>query len=361
MDALYYLDHSPTDVHFTKNQDDFVVEEIPLYPFSEDGEHLIIKIRKKNLTTWEMIEIFAKFFKINQKEIGYAGLKDKHGMTIQHISLLNKSAKNIENFSHESIKILATHRHKNKLKIGHLKGNRFFIRLKKVNKVDALKLSTISDKLSLSGIPNYFGYQRFGNERSNFEKGKELLQSPKKQQNRKKDKFLINAYQSHLFNLWLSKRVEMSKMCENFNIKELQSILNLPTNIIKNIKKQKQFFKLLPGDIAIHYPFGKAFLIDDIDSESQRFDQKEIVPTGLLCGNKCIKADGIAADIEKSFIDHELETLKNNNGSRRNAWIFPEDLEHQYIEEKAWFHINFTLPKGSYATVLLDELLHNKK
>ena len=358
MNRLHYLNHTPIEALFTKNHNDFVVEEQQLYPFSGDGEHLILKVRKKNLTTWQMIDIIARFCKVKQKEIGYAGLKDKYGMTIQYISILNRHAKNIENFSHENIKILQSFRHKNKLKIGHLRGNRFFIRLKKVNNINAVKLKSICKKISTDGLPNYFGYQRFGNEQNNYIAGKELLKKFKSSKNRKKDKFLINAYQSHLFNLWLSKRVEISKMYATFNENELQSLFNLPITIIKQIKKQKHFFKLYPGDIAIHYPFGRAFMVNDIQSESIRFDKKEIVPTGLLYGNKCIKSSGIALDIEKAFYDEDIESMKNINGSRRNAWIFIENFEFEYIEDKAWFHLNFTLPKGSYATTLLEELLH---
>ena len=132
MDRFYSLAYASIDFHFKQSPRDFVVEEIPLYEFSGEGEHLILFVRKKNLTTPEMIGKIARYLGIKNKEIGYAGLKDKHGMTIQHISLPKKFVTQIEKFKHPKIKILETHIHSNKLKIGHLKGNRFFIRLKKV-------------------------------------------------------------------------------------------------------------------------------------------------------------------------------------------------------------------------------------
>jgi tRNA pseudouridine13 synthase len=357
MDRLYHLNHSPINALFVKNSDNFVVEEKPLYPFSEEGEHLILKIRKKDLTTWELISIIASFLNIKQKEIGYAGLKDKHGMTIQHLSLLKKYEARLQEFSHPNIKILEQFYHKNKLKIGHLQGNRFFIRLKKVNPVDANKIINITKVIASEGMPNYFGFQRFGKEEKNYEIGKAIVEQRQKIKDAKKRKFFINAYQSHLFNLWLSKRIEMSKMFANFNHNELSTIYNLPLDIIKKITSQKSFFKLLPGDVAMHYPYGKAFCITDIEVESKRFANKQISPTGLLCGAKTIKADGIAFDIEKSFIDNQLESYANS-GNRRYGWIFVEDVDAEYIEQKAWIHLNFTLPKGSYATVFLEELLH---
>ena len=129
----YYLSHSKIDVVFKQSKDDFVVTEIPLYEFSGEGEHLAVKFRKKDLATWDAIQIFADFVGCKQREIGYAGLKDKNAMTIQHITIPRKFEEKFKTFKHNNIKILETSYHNNKLKIGHLKGNKFFIRLKRVN------------------------------------------------------------------------------------------------------------------------------------------------------------------------------------------------------------------------------------
>ena len=361
MDRLYFLNHAKIDVIFNKNSRDFLVEEVPLYENSGEGEHLVLKVRKKDMTTWDMLQVMSEHLGVRVRDIGYAGLKDKDGMTIQSISMLKKGIEDkIEDFNHNKIKILETACHKNKLRIGHLMGNRFFIRLKKVSKTDATILSNILEKIKDEGIPNYFGYQRFGRDKANHEIGREILEGKREERRRKMKNFFISAYQSHLFNLWLSKRVEMSKLFNSFSVDELNLIFNYSKETISQIKNQKNFCKILPGDIMHHYPHGKAFMINEMIEESRRFQNKEITLTGLLVGKKPIKADGIAGDIERDFFDECQDYLKLMQGSRRLAWIFPNDIEYKYKEEEAWFELNFFLPKGSYATVFLEELLHSE-
>jgi tRNA pseudouridine13 synthase len=188
--------HSPIQSPiFNKNSENFVVEEKPLYEFSNNGEWLILNIRKKDLTTYDLIKILSQSLGLKSRDIGYAGLKDKYGLTMQYISIPKKYLKEIEKFKHPKIKILEKHIHKNKLKIGHLKGNRFFIRLKKVNPTDAKKIDKILKLFKKYGIPNYFGFQRFGRDNS-AKQGKDLIEGNLVIKNKKIAKLLVNAYQS---------------------------------------------------------------------------------------------------------------------------------------------------------------------
>ncbi len=360
MDRLFAYSHSPINVYFSKNSKDFVVSEIPLYEFSGKGEHLVLKVRKKDLTTWQMLKAISEQSGVKVKEIGYAGLKDKAGMTIQYISLPKKFEKEIEKFKHEKIKILEKTYHDNKIKVGHLKGNRFFIRLKKVSKVDVEKLKNVLALIEREGFPNYFGYQRFGNDKENFLIGREILEGKRKERNKKMRNFFISAYQSHLFNLWLSRRVEINRFFASFDVKELSDVFDFPKDLIKNIKKEPSFCKLLPGDILHHYPYGRIFVCNDLDEEAKRFANKDITLTGMIPGKKAAKADGIAGEIEKNFFEECEEYLDKMRGSRRFAWVWPANVDSVYKEENAWFEMNFDLPKGSYATVLLEELTHLK-
>lgn len=348
MNRIPWLNHAPVSFLFNQNARDFVVDEIPLYDFSGEGEHLVLRIRKKGLSTQEMLKILTQYIGIKQRDIGYAGLKDKQAMTTQYISLHRNYEQALQDFSHPAIKILETHLHNNKLRIGHLKGNRFFVRLKKVNPTDAQKIQNIYQHVANAGFPNFFGYQRFGRDGDNAVAGKELV--AKKTKGRQ-SKFLLSAYQSDLFNRWLNKRIEMSKIIDSFSTDEIKSALDLPLDVIKEVKQQKSFFKLLPGDLMHHYPYGKVFELESME-ESCRFDQKEIVPTGLLPGNKVKRAGGLAGRIEASFDDENLK----EPGSRRFAWVYPEACECRYKEEDAWCELNFTLPKGSYATVLIEQI-----
>lgn len=358
MNRLYYTSHSAINVYFSKNSRDFVVEEVPLYEFSGSGEHLILKIRKKDMTTWELVQKISEIVGCKVRDIGYAGLKDKDGITTQYISIYKKYENKIKNIQSQNIKILETFYHNNKIRIGHLKGNKFYIRFKKVTPVDAKKIENVLKIIEANGLPNYFGYQRFGVEGNNYEKGKEVLFGKSFIKSRKKRDFFISAYQSYIFNLWLSKRVEMSKLFSSFNLQELESLFIYPKEMIKNIKSQPLFFKMLPGDILHHYPYGKAFECIEIDKEIKRFMQRELTITGILPGKKVKQASDIAGVLEKDFISECERVLQKMNGSRRFAWIFPEILSQTYKKEEAWYELSFFLPKGSYATVLAEEILH---
>ena len=348
-----YLNHSKIDVVFKQNKDDFVVTEIPLYEFSGEGEHLVLKIRKKDLATWDAIEILAKYLNCSSREFGYAGLKDKNAMTVQSISVHRKYEEQLKSFQNENLKILETTYHNNKIKVGHLKGNKFFIRLKRVGSIEKRKIEEALGSIVTHGIPNYFGFQRFGIEGDNYKKGKDIIDGKLKEKRRNLKQMYINAYQSYLFNSWLSKRIEISKLIEAFEPKEIYQKLNLPLDVVKQMKKQKHPFKLMTGDLLSHYPFGKIFTIENLEEESQKFNERDRVPTGLLSGKRVKNSEGLAYEIEK-----EYEENTGEDGARRFAWVFPEDISSNYKEEKNWMEIQFYLPKGSYATEVIAEIIH---
>ncbi|MEF3190998.1 MAG: tRNA pseudouridine(13) synthase TruD [Campylobacterales bacterium] len=352
MKRVKFLTHAPLLAHFSKSARDFSVEEIPLYEPSGSGEHLYLKIRKKGLSTPELLEILSQYLGVKIRDIGYAGLKDKEGMTIQWISLPGSYEAKLNQLTHPHIKILAVSRHANKLRIGHLKGNRFFVRLKKVLPTDALKLTQALEHLKRDGLPNYFGYQRFGRDGDNAQAGKEILEGIRRERNLKVRELLVNAYQSALFNAWLSRRVELSRLIESFQPAELTTLTGLSREELKNLKRQEHFFKILAGEVMHHYPYGKMFLADDPATEAARFALKQIVPTGLLFGRDVLKATSTAA-LYESPINLDV----NFKGARRFAWIWPDEIESRYIEEEAHFELRFALPKGSYATIFIEELL----
>ncbi len=351
MKLLYPL-NVKNDFIFTPSSRDFTVDEIPLYEFSDEGEHLVLHIRKKDLTTWEMIGIIARFLDIKVKDIGYAGLKDKHAMTMQYISLLAKdNEQKLQKFSHDKIKILSMQRHNNKIRIGHLKGNRFRVRLKKVLGVQKDKLDSTLQWVKRNGIPNYFGNQRFGNDGNNWQEGKAIVEGKLKMRNRKTRSFLLNAYQSYLFNRWLSKRIELSILLESFTEKEVEQLLQLPQGSLKGVKRQPQFFKILEGDLMMHYPFGRLFELENMAEEVDRFVAFDIAPSGLLAGKRVSRANKLAGLIEREY-DVDI----TESGARRYAWIEVSNIKKNYVEEKAHYELAFTLPKGAYATNLLDLL-----
>ena len=353
MNRQYFLDHAPIEAYFKQNKDDFVVNEIPLYEFSGSGEHLIVKLRKKDLSTWDALKILSDSIGVKNKDIGYAGLKDKNAMTVQSISIPKSFEASLTKLNHPNIKILETTYHNNKIKIGHLKGNKFFIRLKKVGKTQNTQICSVLEKINKFGMPNYFGFQRFGIEGDNYKKGEAIIKGELKVKDVKLRQMYLNAFQSINFNDWLSKRIEMSKMINGFEPKEISKILQIDEMILKEIKKQEHIFKLLPGELMHHYPYGKIFIADDLASEASKFMARDRVPTGILCGKKVMTSQADAWQIEQNYQkDISLD------GARRFGWIFPENIEYKYNEIDAQFELSFYLPKGSYATVLIEELIH---
>ncbi len=353
MKKQFFLNHSKIDVYFKQSKDDFIVTEIPLYEFSGEGEHLVLKIRKKDLSTWDMVQILSDTIGCKSRDIGYAGLKDKNAMTIQHISIPKQFEEQINTFEHPKIKILEKIYHNNKIRVGHLKGNKFFIRLKRVFEKDVPKLENILKEIVINGMPNYFGFQRFGIDGDNYKKGEAICNGELKERNRKLKQMFLNAYQSYLFNGWLSKRIEFSKLIDAFEPKEIYEKVGLSLDMVKELKAQPHFFKILKGDVMNHYPFGRIFYAEDLVSESEKFKLKDRVPTGLLAGKKAKVA------IEDAFkYEDEFNKKTIVDGTRRFAWVFPDDVNSKYNEEKNHFELEFTLPKGCYATELISELIH---
>ncbi|DAB33958.1 MAG TPA: tRNA pseudouridine(13) synthase TruD [Sulfurospirillum sp. UBA12182] len=358
MKRIFFLNHAPIEVLFTKNANDFVVNEIPLYEFSGEGEHLVLHVRKKDLTTWQMVQTLSEFCGAKVRDFGYAGLKDKDGMTTQYISIHKSYEAKLEGFEHEKIKILSKTYHNNKIKIGHLRQNRFFIRLKRVHKVDGQKLSNALKILQHEGYPNFFGYQRFGREGNNYLLGRDILSEAKRERNRKKRDLFISAYQSYLFNTWLNKRLEIGHILTDFDDKEASSALGFDKDLIKELRAQPHFLKILDGDVLHHYPAGKPFVCTDTKEEAQRFARHEITLTGWLVGNRSMRSEGFSKSMEDEIYAQAEPFLSQMDGGRRFAWSFLEDVEFHYKEDEKWFEMHFSLQKGSYATTVLEELLH---
>lgn len=125
----------------------------------------------------------------------------------------------------------------------------------------------------------------------------------------------------------------------------------MPNHELEKMKAQTHPFKLISGDIMEHYPHGRLFDYEGSEHDLARFNEKDISVTGLLCGKKARVASDAARVIEKEF-DDEI----NADGTRRYAWVYPEGVEGRYKDEEAQYELNFSLPKGSYATVLIEEI-----
>lgn len=321
----YLQNGEQIEFDFEQNETDFVVEEIPLGEFKGSGNYLILYVKKTNMTTWDMIATFSKFLNINAEKIGYAGLKDKHATTFQYISVEAKYENALKKFKHKQIKILKRVRDKHSIRMGDLAGNRFKINLFGVEQKEAGKIEKLAYKSAKLGLPNYFGYQRFGRDGDSLTQAKEMISGELHIEDTKVRKFLISIYQSQFFNDWLKERVLESR--ENNGGK----------------------FRLLSGDIYMTQE-GKIFTPKKIPQKD--FDDRKVVPTGLLCGRGVYRARDEARKIEEKYDDGFLY----EKGLRREAIVFPKDIICKYQEGFNKFSLEFTMPKGSYATVFLENV-----
>jgi len=304
---IFLQTHEPINFTFKQTKDDFIVDEIRDENFKGKGNFLILKIKKQLLSTWELLSIISETLDIEEHLIGYAGLKDKNATTTQYISLPLNRANEYKLLNSKNIKVLKTFVNDEKIKIGNLIGNRFKIRLHDIDINNLPQIYQTLSQIQKHGIPNYFGYQRFGKE-SNFEKSKRISEGEEVLKDKKLEKFMKLAYQSYFFNAWLAKRVELSK---NENSKKLLS---------------------LEGDV---------FNLHD-----------RTIITGLLPGREILRAKGKARVIEEEFDDIFVQ----EKGYRRDAWIKPTDIKNKYNKEDNSLLLEFSLPKSSYATVFIENI-----
>lgn len=310
---------------FEQNEKDFIVDEIPHAKYKGSGNFLILQIKKVEMTTWDMVATFAKFLDIPAEKIGYAGLKDKHATTTQYISIEAKFEKALKRFRNSQIKILKTTRHSHSIRMGDLAGNRFHIKLYGVDNIEAGRIEKLSRKAEKQGLPNYFGYQRFGRDEKSIEQAKAMIAGDTFIEDAKLKKFLISIYQSVFFNDWLKERILLSR------------------------EKNGGKFMLLNGDI---YLSNEGKLFTPKNTPTKDFEEKKVVPTGLLCGRDVYRARDESRKIEEKYDDGFLY----DKGLRREAIVFPKDIEFKYNKNFNVFSIAFTLPKGSYATVFLENI-----
>lgn len=312
--------------------EDFQVNEFFAAPFSGEGEHLVIRIEKRGLNTEEVIKSLARLINKPAKLISYAGLKDRQALTTQWLSIHvpGEDIPGIETIEAPGWRILEATRHNKKLKPGFLSGNQFIMTLKEVSHPEDLMRRIAL--IRATGVPNYFGEQRFGRDSGNLVKAEEVLVQGRKV----KDRFLKGMYysaaRSWLFNLILAKRVE-------------KDVWNIP----------------LTGDVMQLSGSNSIFVIDQIDDDIlRRITEKDIAPASPLPG----KAKNIAKGDALTLIDEVyahweswLAGLKNQGleESWRTNVLYPEDLKCIIVDNTAT--LSFTLPPGTYATTVLRELV----
>ena len=309
--------------------EDFQVEELPLYLPSGEGSHAYAWVEKRGLTTRDLV-VALRGAGVEERSVGVAGLKDKHALTRQWLSVPNRHAEALETLDAlEGVRILARSRHKNKLGIGHLSGNRFTIRVREAEEGALGRAEETLERLKKRGVPNLFGPQRFGRFGTNAVDGLKLVRGEWVPGGHRLKRFFLSALQSHLFNYGLKRRLERGL-----------------------------FERVVPGDWAKKHDTGGTFLVEDADRESERAKRFEISATLPLYGKKVRVSPDEAGVLEEEVLAHfglRWLDFTKRRGSRRLTRVGLGEVG--LTPNKGGYTLSFTLPKGSFATIVLREVM----
>jgi tRNA pseudouridine13 synthase len=308
----------------------FEVVEIPLYTPSGEGEHVYVTLTREGRSTPEIVGELARLYGLAERDIGVAGLKDKFARTTQSFSLPLARLEPRELAARLRVEVHSVARHGNKLRRGHLAGNRFRIVVAEPSADARTRAEAIATTVAARGVPNFFGEQRGGERGRNPARGRELL-GDERASRTWAGRLLVSAFQSSLFNEWLALRMQSG-----------------------------WYSRLLDGDVAKRRSNGALFDVRDAALEQPRFDAREIAFTGPIFGVKMRPARAEAGELEQAvLVQSGVEAADfartKAPGSRRAGVIWVDDL---CIDDVAGgLSFEFTLPKGSYATVYLREFM----
>ncbi len=374
--------------------EDFYVEELPLYSPSGEGQHTFFEIRKEGISTFRAVQLIAHALGVPRDRISYAGLKDAQAVTCQVLSVQGVPPEAVAALDLPRVGVIWAVRHRNKLKIGHLRGNRFTIRVRGVDRSALPTCQAVMDVLARRGVPNWFGPQRFGQRGNSASLGRAIVQKdtqwfihsflggphPKESEQvqtararfdagdwqeahdlfpanmaderqalrvlmrsrgdcerayaavpKRLKMFLLSAYQSDLFNRLLGARLE-------------------------------SLDRVFVGDLAMKHPGHSIFRVEDEALEQPRTARFEISPTGPIFGFKMMQASGRPGHLEAGILAAEglaLESFYVGDGLKARGER--RALRFQVHEPELWYDdglmLRFWLPRGCYATVVLAEIM----
>ena len=351
MKRIYAYDHSPLSFGFAQTPERFIVDEIPLRASGAKGNYALLRVQKRDMTTYQLIDVIARAAEIAQREVGYAGLKDKHATTTQYLTVPRNALKRLhKGLRSERIAVLEEHFTASPLKIGALKGNRFRIVLDAVLPQEAGALEKRLRSVAKGGFPNYFGFQRFGRDGESWREGEKLAKEGARLRT-PRQRMAVTAYQSYLFNAWLARRVEINTTLRDRSVTEAAKTLKFPAALVDALARQPHPFKLFLGDVM--RKGARTYHLAELQKEAEAFANRRTTPTGLLCGAHTPRAKSDARHLEAPFDDDALTALR---GDRRDAWVYAEDVSMRYDAAANEATVSFTLPKGVYATVFLEEV-----
>lgn len=381
--------------------DDFFVEEVPLYEFAGVGDHTLFRVEKRGLTTHQAVRDLARALGVSDREIGYAGLKDSRAVAQQWFSIEHILPERIEQLTIPRLTVLEISRHRNKLRLGHLKGNQFRIKVRPAGEPLERHMQRIQselDRLQHAGMPNRFGEQRFGARFDTWKIGRALLRKdadeaialmlgrPGSQDHgpvrRARELFDAGEF-SAAAEAWPrmfheERRVLRALAGSHGKARAALRALSPARRRLYLSAYQSHLFnqvldqrmplglgRLLEGDLAWRHVGEAVFLVTDPEREQPRADTFEISPTGPIFGFRCSRPQAAPGEMEAAVLDTEGLTAEmfrepglRLKGGRRPLRVQPVDprVDALVDEHGPCLVLRFGLPSGAYATVLLNEL-----
>ncbi len=387
-----------------RHNEDFVVTEVALYQPCGDGTHTYFTIEKRGRTTLHAIQMIAKALGKPRHDIGFAGLKDAHGLTRQTLSVEHVDPARIEALSIDGVRVLSVARHTNKLKLGHLAGNSFDVKIRDTVSSPLPLAQAILDRLTTRGMPNYFGPQRFGVRGDNADIGRAILSDdydeaialilgrPGRYDNGdvRKARELFEAGDLRAAALaWPGPFQEQIRIClallrsggdarlawraVDHSLRKLY-VSAFQSGLFNRVLAARigDLDRVETGDIAWKHVNGACFHVQDAAIEQPRCEVFEISPTGPIFGPRMTEPSGAPARIElQVLIDAgasrdqlRAKYLTKLRGGRRplrvpikgSAGDKGPILETGTDEHGSYLRLCFHLPPGAYATSITREL-----
>ncbi len=323
--------------------EDFLVEELPAYLPSGEGEHLFLWIEKRDVSAEYLTGQLSRALGISRDAIGMAGQKDRRAVTRQWVSVPGETESRLSALDDLAaqglVRVLSSSRHRNKLRPGHLVGNRFEIRVRTEDS-DAFEMaSRIAETVRAQGVPNRYGDQRFGIGDETLQWGRDLLSGARTSRDidpRRRRWFLrfaLSAVQSDLFNAVVQVRQERGLL-----------------------------HRVIEGDVLQVIASGGCFTSEDPAPDQPRIDSREVIPTGPMFGVKMKSPLGEALLLEQAVLAASGLQLKHfepfsqlMQGARRAVVVYPQSVEVH--ADPLGVRVAFSLPPGAYATTVLEEFL----
>ncbi len=312
--------------------EDFEVEESLGFEPSGAGEHLFLWVEKRGLGTMELIERLAREYGLKPSLFGHSGLKDKHALTRQWLSLhLPGTASPVNQTDGDGYRILRQLRHHKKLRPGSHRGNRFRVCLRQFDDFTDETRQQI-ESVSRNGFANYFGRQRFGSRQDNVRQA--LAQLGKRRLPRARKSLYLSSLRSHLFNQILAQRIRCG-----------------------------YWQKPLDGDVFMLRGSHSIFSETADEQLLERYRRMDISSCASLYGAGRNLMSAQALELERQQFEKHADIVEcldrhDSKLQMRPLRVGVDSFDYEYDAEKSTLRLELSLPTGSYVTSLLEHFVN---